>query len=100
MFGLKSGQKSTKEQSKHKIEARFGLSMLKNPYNNILFDHIDGFELVLIFWVQILSYLLLLQEGTTAKFPTLGSSHSRLWLNETIFIEFWGLNRLGYILAS
>ena len=28
------------EQSYHKIEARFGLSMPKNRYNNLLFDHI------------------------------------------------------------
>ena len=53
--------------------------MLKNPYNNLLFDHINGFEFFLIFWVQILSYLPLIQEGTTAKFPTLGSSHNRPW---------------------
>ena len=66
-----------KEQSKHKTEARFGLSMPKNPYNNLLFDHIDGFEFSLIFWVQNLSYPPLLQEGTAAKFPSLGSSHKR-----------------------
>ena len=61
--------------------------MPKNPYNNLSFDHIkeldldhiDGFEFFLIFWVQILSYLSLLQEGTTAGFPALGSSHSRPW---------------------
>ena len=76
-FGLKSGQKPMKEQSKHKIEARFGLSMPKNPYNNLLFDHIDRFEFFLIFWVQTLSYLPLLQEGTTAGFLALGSSHNR-----------------------
>ena len=40
-----------KEQSKHKIEARFGLSMPKNPYNNLLFDHIDGFQFFSIFCV-------------------------------------------------
>ena len=50
---------------------------LKNPYNNLLFDHIDEFKLTLIFWVQILSYLALLQEGTTAGFPAIGSSHNR-----------------------
>ena len=55
-----------KEQSQHKIEARFGLSMLKNP---ILFDHIDGFEFFFILWVQILSYLPLLKEGTAAELP-------------------------------
>ena len=66
-----------KEQSWHKTEARFGLSMPKTPYNNLLLDHIDGFEFFLIFWVQILSYLPLLQEGTTAGFPALGSSHNR-----------------------
>ena len=33
-----------KEQSKHKIEAGFGRSMPKNPYNNLMFDHNDGFE--------------------------------------------------------
>ena len=46
-----------KEQSYHKTEARFGLSMPKNPYNYLMFDHIDGLKLFLIFWVQILSYL-------------------------------------------
>mgnify|MGYP001798506235 CR=1 FL=1 len=66
-----------KEQSKHKTEARIGLSMPENPYNNFLFYHIDGFEFFLIFWVEISSYLPLLQEGTTAGFPALGSSHNR-----------------------
>ena len=66
-----------KEKSKHKIKARFGLSMPKNPCNNLLFDLIDGFEFFLIFWVPRLSYLPLLQEGTTAEFPALGSSHNR-----------------------
>ena len=55
--------------------------MPKNPYNNLLFDHIDGFEFFLIFWVQILSYLPHLQEGTTAGFPALGSSHNRPWVH-------------------
>ena len=45
--------------------------MPKNPYNNLLFDHIDGIEFFLIFWVLVSSYLPLLQEGTTA-----GSRHS------------------------
>ena len=55
--------------------------MLKNPYKNLLFDHINGIEFFLIFWVQILSFLPLLQEGTTAECPALGSSHNRpcLW---------------------
>ena len=66
-----------KEQRWHKIEARFGLRMPKNPYNNLLFDHIDGFEFFKIFWVPTLSYLPLLQEGTIAEFPALGSSHNR-----------------------
>ena len=35
----------------------YELSMLNNPYNNLLFDHFDGFEFFLILWVQILSYL-------------------------------------------
>ena len=58
-----------KEQSKHKIEAKYGLSMLKHPYNSLLFDYryIGGFDFFLILWVQILSYLPLLQEGTTAN---------------------------------
>ena len=51
--------------------------MPENPYNNLLFDHIDGFEYFLIFWVPNLSYLSLLQEGTTAEFLALGSSHNR-----------------------
>ena len=53
--------------------------MLKNPYNNLLFDHFDGFEFFLIFWVQMLSYLPLFQEGTTAEFPALDSSHNCPW---------------------
>ena len=61
MFELESSQKPMKGQNK--TEARFGLNMPKNPYNNLLFDHIDGFKL---FCVQTLSYLPLLQEGTTA----------------------------------
>ena len=61
------------------MEARFGLSMPKNPYNNFLFEHINGFEFSLIVWVQILSYVPLLKEGTTAEFPALGSSHNRPW---------------------
>ena len=59
---------------------QFGLSMPKNPYNNLLFDHIDGFEFFTIFWVQNLSYLPLLQEGTT----WLGSSHNRPWLHSIL----------------
>ena len=51
--------------------------MPKNPYSNLLFDRIDGFEFFVIFWVQILSYLPLLQEGTTAGFSALGSSDNR-----------------------
>ena len=51
--------------------ARFGLSMPKNPSNNLLFVHIDGFEVYLIFWVPNLSYLPLVQEG---QLP--GSRHS------------------------
>ena len=38
-----------KEQSKHKIEARFELSMLENPFNNLLFNYIKGSEFFLIF---------------------------------------------------
>ena len=71
-----------KEQSNHKTKARFGLSMPKNPHNNLLFDHIDGFEFFLIFWVHILSYPPLLQEGTAAGFPALGISHNRPWLQQ------------------
>ena len=59
------------------LAARFGLSMPKNPYNNPFFDRIDTFEFFLIFWDQILSYVPLFQEGTTAGFPALGSSHNR-----------------------
>ena len=66
-----------KEQSKHKTEAKFGLSMPKNRYNNFFIDNVDEFEFFLILWVQILIYLPLLQEGTTAGFPSLGSSHNR-----------------------
>ena len=38
-----------KEQSKHKIEAIFGLGIPKNPYNYILFGNVNGFEIFLIF---------------------------------------------------
>ena len=65
-----------KEQSKHQIEARFGLRMPKKPYNNLLFDHIDGFQFFSISCVLILSYFPLLQEGTTAEVPVLDSSHN------------------------
>ena len=84
MFGVKSGQKPMKEQSEHKIEARFGLSMPINPYNNILFNHIDGFEFFLIFLVPNFSYLPLIQEGTTAELPALGSCHNRPWTEACI----------------
>ena len=68
-----------KEQSKNNNEARFRLSMPQNPYNNLLLHRIDGLKFFLIFWVQILIYLPLLQEGTIAGFPALGSSHHRPW---------------------
>ena len=42
--------------------------MPKNPWNNFLFDHYDGFESFLIILVLILSYLPLLQVRTTAGF--------------------------------
>ena len=45
----------------------------------------------LFFWVQILSYLPLLQEGPAAGFPALGSSHNRLCINPNYFyfyVEF------------
>ena len=66
-----------KEQGKHKTEAKFGLSMPKNRYNNFFLDNVDEFEFFLILWVQILIYLPLLQEGTAAGFPALGNSHNR-----------------------
>ena len=53
----------------------------KNPYNNLLFDQIDGFEFFLIFCIQILSYASLHQEGPTAEFPALGSSCNWPWFN-------------------
>ena len=49
-----------KEQSYYKLEATFGLGIPKKPSNNLLLDHINGFEFFLIFWVPILSYLSLL----------------------------------------
>ena len=52
-----------------------------------MFDHIDEFEFFLNFWVQILSYLPLHQEGTAAEFPALGSSHNRPWLQGKIMLE-------------
>ena len=77
-----------KEQSQHKIEARFGLSMPKNPYENLLFDNNDGFEFFSIFWVKIQSYIPLLQEGTIAEFPALGRSHNRPWDQLLLKMEY------------
>ena len=54
---------------------RFGLSMAKTPMTTF-FDHIDGLEFFLIFLVPNLNYLPLLQEGTTAEFQALSSSHN------------------------
>ena len=88
-FNLESGQYLMKEQRQHKTEAIFGLSMPENPYNNLLFEHIDGFELFSIFWIQISSYLPLLQEGTTAGFPALGSSHNHPCISSRHCLEKW-----------
>ena len=52
-----------------------GLSIPRNNYN-YNYDHIDRFELLFIFLVPIFSHLPVLQEGTTAKIPVLGSSHN------------------------
>ena len=57
--------------------------MLKNPYNNLLFDHINGIEFFLIFWVQTLSYLPLLLEG-----------HNRPWKNTYILEKIQQQSRL------
>ena len=58
------------------METRFGLRTAKN----LLFDHIDKFQFLVIFWVPNLSYLPVLQEGTTAEFAALGSSHNCPWV--------------------
>ena len=42
--------------------------MPKNPYINCLFDHIDGFEFFLFFWVANFSCLPFFQEGASATF--------------------------------
>ena len=67
-----------KEQSQHKTD--LVSACLKAPIKTFLFDHVDGFEFSLSFPVQILSYLSLLQERTTARFLAIGSSHNRPWL--------------------
>ena len=59
--------------------------MPQNPFNDLLFDHIDEIEFFLNFWAQILSYLPLLQEGTNAEFPALGSSHNHPCIDNTIY---------------
>ena len=53
--------------------------MLENPHSNILFDHVDGFEFIIVFWGQSLTYFPLLCEGATAEFLALGSSHNGHW---------------------
>ena len=46
-----------KEQSKLKTEAGLWLSLTKNHYNNLLIDHIGGFEFFLLFFILTLSCL-------------------------------------------
>ena len=60
------------------LDSRFGLGMSENRYNILLFDNIDGLVFFQIFLVLILSRCSLLQEGTTAVFPTLRTSHTLL----------------------
>ena len=46
-----------KEQSKLKTEAGLWLSLTKNHYNNLLIDHLGGFEFFLLFFILTLSCL-------------------------------------------
>ena len=71
----------------HKIEARFELSMLENPFNNLLFDHIEGSEFFLIFLVSNFELSSPTSGGTTAEFLALYSSHNRP-RSEPFFLEY------------
>ena len=68
--------------------------MPKNPYNNLLFNHIDEFEIFLIYRILILSYLTLLQEGTTAELMALGSNHNRPC---SVPVNKRKIKQLGYV---
>ena len=50
---------------------------LKTPITTFCLTILMDLHFFWIFWVQILSSLPPLQEGTTAGFPALGSSHNR-----------------------
>ena len=52
------------------------LAFLKTLITTFCLTMLMDLNFFLIFWVQILSYLPLLQEKTTAEFPSLGSSHN------------------------
>ena len=76
--------------------------MAKEPCNNLLFDHIEGFEFFLIFWVSNLSYLPLPQEGTTAEFPAVViiapvmQQHGTISKNVSIFMAMLGYSDSRY----
>ena len=53
-----------------------------------MFDHIDGFEFSLIFLIQILGYLPLLQDGATAKFLALRRSQNRPWQDFVLWLLY------------
>ena len=50
--------------------------MPTNPYHNLLFYYIDGFEVSLIFSVPILDLSFPTLREDNCEFPTLGSTHN------------------------
>ena len=60
------------------LDSGFGLGMPENRNNILLFDNIDGLVFFQIFLVLVFSCCPLPQEGTTAVFPTLRTSHTLL----------------------
>ena len=66
------------------LDSRLGLCMPEKRNNILLFDNIDGLVFFQVFLVLVLSCCPLPQEGTTAVFPALRSSHTHFCRDVTI----------------
>ena len=83
-----------------KLKIEIFTQLPKNPYSNLLFHHVDGFDFFLTFRVQLLSYVPQVLEGATAEFPTLGSSHNCLWIQWISSLYFLVLSVLRDFLVA
>ena len=81
IIGLFETQLSIPEQNQPQNQNPRSIPEQNQPQNYLVFgpystpitsffDHIDGLYIFLILWVPILSYLVLLEEGTAAEFPS------------------------------